>query len=565
MVQFDLAEFCCKKSAPIITLLLLSVNAYNQVFPVDTLMRNGTRSNRINIAYLADGYQAAELNTFFTNASAINNQLFSQSPFMEYKNFFNSFSVRVPSIQSGAAHPHTASDCPPLTTQPITAPVTFFQSSFDQFFIHRLLVPLNPGAINSVLASNLPDYDQAFVVVNSPFYGGSGGAYATASTEANSAEVAIHEIGHSFAGLADEYWAGDFYAAEKPNMTAINNPDSIKWKNWLGINGIGIYPVGTTAGGISWYRPHQNCKMQALGQPFCSVCKEALTDRIHELVNMADNILPVATSFTLGNTDPVSFSLSAVQNNPSTISVRWYLNGSATPFATDQFDVTLTFTSFNTGNNTVRAEIIDNTDLSKSYLPGVGYINNLTWNVINPGTLPVHLKVFSGKVNNYRGILNWEIETPGDLKNFELEKSSNGVAFSTLASINGVVQQSKYTYTDPDLLVPYSYYRLKVKEKNGTAFYSPVIRLQNAFDKFYYKVYQQSDAKRYHLSVRLLQPQSVSMQLTDGTGKIIVRKDFGRIDSQLEYDFNLAGKSAGIYYMVLNMDNKVYTTQLLAN
>ncbi len=543
---------------------VFSIQSYAQVFPVDTLMRNGQRINRINIAYLADGYKSSELGTFSTNAATINNALFVQTPYIEYKDFFNSFSIKVPSSESGATHPHTAPDCPSLTVQPIDSPSTYFQSTFDVFSIHRLLVPQNNAGVISVLASNLPDYDLAFIVVNSPFYGGSGGAYATASTEANSAEVAIHELGHSFGGLADEYWAGDFYAAEKPNMTADNNPATVKWKNWIGINGIGIYLVGTTAGGTPWYRPHQSCKMQFLGQPFCSVCTEALIDRIHQLVNMADSIFPSSASFTLTNNDPVDFSIRAVQNNPSTIGIKWYLNGSATPFAVNQFNVTVLFDSLNNGSNIVKAEVIDSTGLSKSYLPGVGYINSVTWNVSKPVVLPVTLKAFTGKVNNQTGLLSWQTDAPGDVKSFQLEKSKDGISFSPLASINGQSQNSEYKYTDPRLFIQYSYYRLKVIQKNGSSFYSAVIRLQNAFDKFYYKVYQQSDAKKYHLSIGLSGAQKVSMQISDAIGRRLLAKDFGNIQTQLDYDFNLAGKPAGIYYMNLDINDSNYTIQLIA-
>lgn len=564
MQQFSITKNYLKGCAGLLIILLTSIHVYSQVFPVDTLMRNGHRNNRINIAYMADGYQSTELGTFITNSTTINNKMFSESPFVQYQNFFNSFTIKVPSTQSGAIHLRTAPDCPPLASQPIDSPATYFQSTFDQFSIHRLLIPQNSAGINSVLASNLPDYDMAFVVVNSPYYGGSGGSFPTASTEINSAEVAFHEIGHSFGGLADEYWAGDIFAAEKPNMTANNDPATVKWKNWIGLNGIGIYFIDTATGGTAWYRPHQGCKMQFLGQPFCSVCTERLIDRIHELVNMPDTILPASTSFTLSNTNPVDFTVTAVQNNPSTVGVKWYLNGSATPFATNQFNVTVPYDSLNNGSNTVRAEVIDSTALSKSYLPGIGYVNNVTWTVTKLSSLPVVLKTFTGKIDNHMGILNWEVDTPDDLQSFELEKSKDGVSFLSMVNINGQPKKKNYSYTDPDLLVPYSYYRLKVIEKNGASFYGAVIRLQNAFDKFYYKVYQLSDAKRYHLSVRLTNTQKISMQIFDGNGRRIMRKDFGNVETQLESDFNLAGKPAGIYHMNLNIDNKNYIIQLLA-
>ncbi|RZM05420.1 MAG: peptidase M64, partial [Pedobacter sp.] len=301
-----------------------------------------------------------------------------------------------------------------------------------------------------MLANNLPDYDQAFIVVNSPYYGGSGGVYATSSTEASSTEIAIHEIGHSFAQLADEYWAGDSYASEKPNMTQNTNPATVKWRNWYGINSIGIYPYGSSGNPAAWFRPHQLCKMQYLNYPFCAVCRERFIDRIHQLVNMIDTYTPATTSFSLTNSAPVNFAVAHVETLPSTITVRWYLNGSSTPFATGVNSVSIPYANFVVGNNTVRAEVTDNTTLSKTYLPGIGYINNLSWTVYNAGALPVKLSNFSGElINKKDGLLKWTIETSADLAYFEMEKSADGSSFKKIGRINQQVSSAvPYRYTD---------------------------------------------------------------------------------------------------------------------
>ena len=91
------------------------------------------------------------------------------------------------------------------------------------------------------LAKNFPNYDQVCILANTPYYGGSGGSYATTTLNTASNEIYAHEIGHSFAALSDEYYAGDGYAGERVNMTKETNPLLVKWKNWMNINGIGIY------------------------------------------------------------------------------------------------------------------------------------------------------------------------------------------------------------------------------------------------------------------------------------------------------------------------------------
>lgn len=565
MQHFDPSIFSTLKklSLPFV-LVFIVLSSAAQVFPMDTLMRNGERPNRINMVYLSDGYTVAELTNFVPNAAVINTALFAQTPFKQYKNFFNAYAIKSPSNASGAKHPGNATDEATSGGQPIINPDNYFQSTFDFFQIHRLLVPQNHTNINNALASNLPDYDQAFVVVNSTYYGGSGGVIATASIDPSSTEVAIHELGHSFAGLADEYWAGTTYAAEKPNMTQNNNPATVKWKNWVGINSVSIYPYGTTAPLNAWYRPHQTCKMQYLGYPFCSVCSERIIDRIHELVNLVDNNTPSSTAFTLSNTNPVDLSITPVLTLPTSITVKWYLNGNATPFTTGTNSVSIPFASLNNGNNTVKAEVVDNSALSKSYLPGVGYINSITWTINKPGTLPVRLKSFSGKVLNKEGILNWEIDDPKDLENFELEKSKDGNNFSTVALIKGEPLKKSYAYIDPNLLQPYTYYRLKTQEKTGAIFFSSVIRLQNAFDKKFYKVFQDADLHKYHLSVQLSSKEKVSVRVLDASGKQVFMKNYGSIVQQLEQDVDLAHQPAGIYFLNIIIGKNTYTVQILA-
>jgi hypothetical protein len=545
-------------------LVFTALQMQAQVFPVDTLMRNGNRVNRINLVYLADGYQSGELGTYITNSTTINNGLFSQPPFSQYKNYFNSFAIRVNSTESGAKHPRTASDCPALASHPIINPNNYFQSTFDFAGIHRLLVPVNSVGISNVLASNLPDFDQAFLVVNSPYYGGSGGTVATASTDPSSVEVAIHEIGHSFAGLADEYWAGDAYAAEKPNMTANSNPATVKWKAWVGINNVGVYPYGTSGNPANWYRPHQLCKMQYLGYPFCSVCTERFIDRIHQLVTMADAYAPASTSITLTNFNNADFSVTPIQTIPSTISVKWYLNGSVTPFLTNQSTASVPLSSFAVGANTIRAEITDNTALSKSYLPAAGYINNITWNVTRPAALPVRLKDFSGRIYQNAGLVNWAVEGIDDLDYFELEKSKDGVSFAKLTKIESLSGKKNYQFSDEELFNGNNYYRLKIVEKSGSSNYSSVIRLQKALEKLSYKVYQDADQHTYRLTTTLEEAQPVNIRVSDVNGKVLLKKDFGVRDNQLNYDFDLSTQAAGIYFLTINIGNKQYSAQILA-
>ncbi len=311
----------------LLSLVCIVCSVSSQSFDVDTLLWSGPTSKRINLVILGDGYQEEELDDFSKDADDFMNSLFDVSPFREYQSYFNVVIVKVPSNESGASHPGTASDVTePLT--PIKGVDNIFGSRFDAFDIHRLLVAENTSLVNSVLAINFPSFDQVLVLANSPYYGGSGGQIPLSSTHEDAAEIAIHEIGHSFAALRDEYYPGDVFALEAANMTKENQSSTIKWKNWLQDNGVGVYKHCCSGDASSWYRPHENCKMRFLGVPFCAVCQEAIVETIHDLVSPVEAYQPFNID-PLEEQDTFSFNIDVIAPSPNTIKIEWMLNGQA--------------------------------------------------------------------------------------------------------------------------------------------------------------------------------------------------------------------------------------------
>ncbi|MCE7863567.1 MAG: T9SS C-terminal target domain-containing protein [Bacteroidetes bacterium CHB5] len=345
-----------------------------QVFPVDTLMKNGPIESRINLVFLSDGYQAHEIETYLADANGLLTNMFNQVPFKHYKNYFNAFAVKVPSVASGASHPRTSPDNDCASVPALTVD-NYFGSSFDRYNIHRLLSPSKLPTVVSVLASSFPLYDQAFIVVNSPYYGGSGGDFATSSTHVSAHHVSIHEIGHSFARLADEYWAGQSYAAEKPNLTQQSNASLVKWANWVGTNNVGVYPHAESP---SWYRPHQNCKMRLLNAPFCNVCNETFVERIHALVNPVESYTPVLLTHDLGE-EAIEFSLSLISPEPNTLSVSWKNNNVS--FASNVESVVLQPSAFTAALTKITATVTDNTTLSRSNTHTTSHVYVIEWTI----------------------------------------------------------------------------------------------------------------------------------------------------------------------------------------
>jgi hypothetical protein len=347
-----------------------------QEFDKQIIFENGPQEQRINLVFLPDGYLVSDMTKFVSDVNNIVNKIFDQSPFKEYKPYFNAYAILVPSNQSGARHPQTSQDSDCLPVPQVNSVDNYFGSTFDFGGIHRLLVPIHASKIGSVLANNYPLYDQAFVLVNSPHYGGSGGAVATASNNNSSDEVAIHEIGHSFAALADEYWA-EGYEHEAPNMTQQSNSSLVKWKNWVGSSSVGVYPY---EGHPTWFRPHQNCKMRFLNVPFCAVCRETFVEQIHSLVDPIISYSPEETDFEIQE-GLVTFSVDLIAPIPNTFKIRWIRNGKELSVSKDEPELTLSVHSLATGDNTIQVQVVDTTALSRSNTHFQSHVYEITWSV----------------------------------------------------------------------------------------------------------------------------------------------------------------------------------------
>lgn len=367
-------------------LVLLSMGSLRaQSFPIDTLQYTGPDDNRIVLVMLGDGYRTSEMDAFRRDAANVATKLFETTPFREYRNFFNVYALETPSNEAGADHPGTATDVSE-PAHPLATVDTRFGSTFDYAGIHRLLVATEGGAVLSTLLRQFPQYDQSLIVVNSPYYGGSGGSYPTTSAEARSADIAIHELGHSFAGLADEYYAGDVYAGERANMTRETNPALVRWKNWVNTEGVGIYQHCCGGQSAQWYRPHEDCLMRYLGRPFCAVCQEAILDRIYRLVGPIDEVEPAQAEQVFAGV-PLTFRYSGQRPAPNTLTVQWQLNDALV--AADTAAVTLQEQQLPLSENRLVLQIRDDTPLSRTYTYPEGYVFRREWTISRDGATGV--------------------------------------------------------------------------------------------------------------------------------------------------------------------------------
>jgi len=261
------------------------------VFPVYDALLSGDPAIKIDIVILPEGYSAAEMEKFKTDCDEFAAELFNFEPYTQNRDKFNIHAVLAPSAESG-------SDIPGKNTWRNTV----VNSSFYTFDSERYLMTNDHRSVRN-LAANAP-YDQIYILVNSTKYGG-GAIYNFYSTSVNSnkssAKIFVHEFGHGFAALGDEYDDGstsfnDMYPLDvepwEPNITTLVNFGS-KWKSMLPANTpiptplenrgdlqLGVYEgAGYVAKGI--YRPVPDCLMRSFkGDRFCPVCSVAIQNMI---------------------------------------------------------------------------------------------------------------------------------------------------------------------------------------------------------------------------------------------------------------------------------------------
>ena len=175
--------------------------ADGHVVGVTKLVDNGPDTKRWNLVIIGDGYQEGELGTYHAHAEKFVHRLQTTPPFDEMFAGINVHRIDVVSRESGADDPGCAGG-------PAVARKTYFDATFcsphNGHPIDRLLTVDNALAL-SVTTAGVPQKHYVVCIVNSTKYGGSGGAIATCSVHATSAKIAIHELGHSAFGLADEY------------------------------------------------------------------------------------------------------------------------------------------------------------------------------------------------------------------------------------------------------------------------------------------------------------------------------------------------------------------------
>ena len=259
------------------------------VTPYETLQQAADTSRCIHIAFVAEGYTDNEMGTYINDAREAMEAIFSHEPFKSSRNRFNVVAVKSASAESGTSEPSKG-----------IWKNTSLGSHFDTFYSDRYLTTLNLTTLHNRLAGT--PYEHIVILVNTGEYGGGGilNSYVLSMAHHRLFKpVVVHEFGHSFGGLADEY-AYDFeqipmYPHDvepwEPNITTLHNFHG-KWEDMIAPGTPTPTPessdaatIGTKIGlfegaGYSLkgvYRGMQDCRMRTNENPeFCTICRNAL-------------------------------------------------------------------------------------------------------------------------------------------------------------------------------------------------------------------------------------------------------------------------------------------------
>jgi len=195
---------------------------------VGAILENGDPSSKVDLVILGDGYREAEMGKYHQDAALAADDLFSHEPFASRKDDFNVWTVDSPAAESGISRPRSGL----FRETPLGA-------SYNSFDSERYILSLDDRAWRDVAAA--APYDFALMLVNSEKYGGGGifNLYSTAAVDSGFRRyLVVHEFGHHFAGLGDEYYTSsvayeDFHGERvepwEPNVTALLDPDRLKW------------------------------------------------------------------------------------------------------------------------------------------------------------------------------------------------------------------------------------------------------------------------------------------------------------------------------------------------
>lgn len=283
------------------------------------VVRHGPSKNRVDIVVMGDGYEFETLKGFDKLAADVPPLYERQETFREYYAYFNFLRAVMLSKENG---------------------VDGFGREYDTALNAHTLgtfaghVGIDRGPVMEALR-RIPDTDGlAIVFVKNGVLGTGGGGIATIG--GREVKTVIHEFGHSFAGLGDEYDSAQSHAQggavnEAPNVSASSDPKAVPWAHWLEAKhpGVGVYEGASGHVKGAWRPTSTGCVMED-AQAFCVVCREQIVRSIYAIVDPIDGCTPEPMrqgspeSLTLAE-DTFKFRVDVLEPASHALDVSWYV------------------------------------------------------------------------------------------------------------------------------------------------------------------------------------------------------------------------------------------------
>ena len=340
--------------------------------PVATIRDNGDPNERVDIVILGDGFTADEQSFFRSHAASLDTALFRDAPFREYAAFFNVHTIDVVSEDSGVDH----------ASRRIFRD-TALGAHYGCAGIESL-VCLNEYALGDVLGRSVDAAarDLVLVLINETEIGASGGGYyAVSSLHWSLNDTMLHEIGHSFGLLADEYTVGGHLCASgeppEPNVTRATIRDRIKWnagggppRGWIAADRPlpsvdqaratpGLYE-GAKYCGSGVFRPTYNSKMRNPLRPWDVVNQAELVKAIYGRVSPIREVRLPKEDLTFPDEGEATFLAKINRPTPDTTSVAWLLDDEPVGSADE---LVLQLDGLAAGSHTLSLVVSDNTTM----------------------------------------------------------------------------------------------------------------------------------------------------------------------------------------------------------
>lgn len=299
----------------------------------------------IHLVVLGDGYREDQQQNFREDVEFLIQTMAEDPAVALHLSAWNIHMIEMPSVDSGIDDNFS-----------VDVRDTAFDSGYFCLSVARLICGNNNTMFNVAL-DEYPNVDELVMLVNDTRYGGSGGSVAVASARAP--EIALHELGHSFAGLADEYvdneipalGISEFEEGLFPNVTRIQDPELVPWSVWVDITNTipsqaGDDGVGVFEGGFydanAFFRPTFNSRMRSFDRPFGSVGGEAWALSVYRQTNPVASFSPRINNVLVGESGRAQFTVIPIFG-PNIQELAWSLNGELLVDAVNETELTLQF------------------------------------------------------------------------------------------------------------------------------------------------------------------------------------------------------------------------------